>query len=309
MALLPKVLLLQRRVLHHLKTQKPDAVLLCDWGAFNGRLLPHLQQLHIPVLYYFPPRSWQKTGDGGLAIAPLVNAVATPFEWSAQRLRDAGCRAEWVGHPLLERVQQLRQTAAPRKAPQIALLPGSRALEWKWIAPHMAAAARLILQQKPQTQFVVAVPRGATAQVQKYFSGIAHITEGNATKVLLESHAAIVKSGTATLEAAVCNTPQVVVYEVPPLLHAQVRLTGLAKKIPFVAMPNIIAGREIIPELLGENCRGPLIAEKVLLLLNDENYRTQMQQDYAEVRHALGEDLPQSATDRTAAMLEELMKK
>jgi lipid-A-disaccharide synthase len=308
MALLPKVLLLQRRVLHYLKTEKPDAVLLCDWGAFNGRLLPHLKKLQIPVLYYFPPRSWQKTGSGGLAIAPLVDAVATPFEWSARRLREAGCNAEWVGHPLLETVRRVRESGVAREENLIALLPGSRALEWKWIAPHMAQAARLILEQKPHTRFIAVVPKGAAPQVQKYFSGICEVIEGNATKVLLQAQAAIVKSGTATLEAAVCDTPQVVAYDVPPLLHWQIKLTGLAKKVPFVAMPNIIAGRKIIPELLGEKCRGPLIAEKVLLLLDDEKYRIKMQQNYAEVRRALGEELPLTATEKTVRMLEQLLK-
>lgn len=309
MALLPKVLLLQRHVLHHLKSQRPDAALLCDWGAFNGRLLPHLQKLKIPVLYYFPPRSWQKTGDGGLSIAPLINAAATPFQWSAQRLKEAGAYAEWVGHPLLQKIERAQQTAGVRDKHQIALLPGSRELEWKWIAPHIAKAAEIIQRHRPRTYFQVAVPKGATARVQKYFSGVknTHIVEGNTTKVLLESHLAIVKSGTSTLESAVCDTPQIIVYEASPLIHLQVALTGLRRKIRFVGMPNIIADKEIAPELLGENCRGKLIAEKVLLLMSDMNYRAQMRRDYREIRCALGEDLPFTATEKTAQMIEALL--
>ena len=308
MAILPKVLLLQRRLFRYFQTEQPDAAVLCDWGAFNTRLFSRLQKQGIPVLYYFPPRSWQKTGNGGLGIAPFVNRVATPFEWSAKRLQEAGCNAEWVGHPLLETVQRNQETwGTERDENLMALLPGSRKLEWKWIAPKIADAARRIKQQKPQMRFIVVVPKGASRHVQKYFSDIGEITEGNAAKVLLQCRAAIVKSGTVTLETAVCDTPQVVVYEVSPLLHLQIKLTGLDKKVPFVAMPNIIAGREIIPELLGENCQGKLIAEKVLLMLDDSKYRAQILADYAEVRRALGSELPFSATERTVRMLEEMV--
>lgn len=310
LALVPKVLLLQRRVLHSLKTTPPDVALLCDWGAFNGRLLPHLKQLQIPVLYYFPPRSWQQNSTRGLGIVPFVDSVATPFEWSAKQLRSAGANASWVGHPLLEQVQRVKDAAPSSPQPRrIALLPGSREMEWKWIAPHIADAARLILAQKPDVTFVAVVPKGCASQVQKYFSGICEISEGDATKVLLECQAAIVKSGTATLEAAVCNVPQVVVYNATPLLRAQWKWMGFAKKIPFVAMPNIIAEREIVPELLAENCRGPLIAEKVLLLLNDEKRRLQMQREYTGIRAALGAALPSTATKKVAEMLEEMVAK
>jgi lipid-A-disaccharide synthase len=308
-AIVPKVLLLQRRIFRYLQTERPDAVVLCDWGAFNTRLFSRLNKHRIPILYYFPPRSWQKTGNGGVGIVPFVNRVATPFEWSAKRLREAGCNAEWVGHPLLETVQRNRESLGnDRDENLIALLPGSRKMEWKWIAPKIADAARIIKQQKPEVHFVAVVPKGASRHVQKYFSGICEVSEGSAAKVLLQCQAAIVKSGTVTLEAAVCDTPQVVVYEVPPLLSAQWVITGLGKKIPFIAMPNIIAGREIIPELISLRCRGPLIAEKVLSLLDDANRRSQMKRDYAEVRRALGSELPFSATERTVRMLEEMIE-
>jgi lipid-A-disaccharide synthase len=308
-AIVPKVLLLQRRIFRYLQTDRPDAVVLCDWGAFNTRLFSRLKKHRIPILYYFPPRSWQKTGNGGVGIVPFVDRVATPFEWSAKRLREAGCNAEWVGHPLLETVQRNRESLGnDRDENLIALLPGSRKMEWKWIAPKIADAARIIKQQKPEVHFVAVVPKGASRHVQKYFSGICEVSEGSAAKVLLQCQAAIVKSGTVTLEAAVCDTPQVVVYEVPPLLSAQWVITGLGKKIPFIAMPNIIAGREIIPELISLRCRGPLIAEKVLSLLDDANRRSQMKRDYAEVRRALGSELPFSATERTVRMLEEMIE-
>ncbi|MEP6809420.1 MAG: hypothetical protein ABI992_04195, partial [Chthoniobacterales bacterium] len=90
---------LQMQLYRFLDRNRVDAAVLCDWGAFNGRIVSELHARGIPVLYYFPPRSWQRSESAGLGIVPYVNRVATPFEWSAQQLRAAGCSAEWVGHP------------------------------------------------------------------------------------------------------------------------------------------------------------------------------------------------------------------
>ena len=118
---------------------------------------------------------------------------------------------------------------------------------------------------------------------------------------------AIVKSGTSTLEAAVANCPQIVVYDAPRLLHWQVALTGLRRKIPFIGMPNIIAGRAIIPEILGDDCRAPNIARAAETLLNDAAKLALVRADYADVRRDLGADLPVSATAATADLVEAIL--
>ena len=144
LTLLPRMMLLQHSVVRFLEQCRPDGVLLCDWGAFNGRLLPHLKRLGIPALYYFPPRSWQREGNAGTGIVPFVTRVATPFPWSAQRLQDAGCDARWVGHPALETAAASPGREATRRElgigddeNVIGLFPGSRAMELKYIAPHI----------------------------------------------------------------------------------------------------------------------------------------------------------------------------
>lgn len=314
--LVPRLLRLKKQIENWILHHKPDAVVLCDWGAFNGRLLPFLKAQNIKILYYFPPRSWQQKGEGGLAIAPFVNRVATPFEWSAQRLQKAGCNAEWVGHPLLEIVKPSRtipelrrEFGAIENEKLIALLPGSRALELRYIAPHLARSARLLQERNPQQKFrfVVALAPGGKSRAAKYFDENFQLIEGRASDVLLACDAAIVKSGTATLEAAVANAPQVVVYDVPAVLGLQWKLTGSSRKIPFVAMPNIILGRESAKELLAFNCRPQNIVPEVEKLLNDAARRGQMQSDYDTVRRALGSELPKGATARTAEILGELI--
>lgn len=314
--LLPRLLGLRSHVLNWLTKAQPDAAVLCDWGAFNARLLPFLRAQGIGTLYYFPPRSWQRQGTGGLSIAGLVDRVATPFEWSASRLKSAGCEAEWVGHPLLEMVKPSSSTDALRAEfgaqegeVLIALLPGSRALELSSIAPHLARCAQLLRERNPSKtfRFIVALAPGGKARAAKYFDTSFQLVEGRASDALLSCDAAIVKSGTATLEAAVAGSPMVVVYDVPAALGLQWKLTGLARKIPFVAMPNIILQRESVKELLGPDCRPARIATEVEKLLNNAVLREKLQSDYAQVRRALGSGLLQGATVRTAAILDELL--
>ena len=314
LAVVPRSLKLKKRALNWIAANQIDAAILCDWGGFNTRILPALNAATIPVLYYFPPRSWQKSGDGGLGIAPLCARIATPFAWSARRLNDAGAQASWVGHPILERLDsaisraQLRdEFGVAENKTLIALLPGSRAMELKSIAPHVARAVEMLAQ--PNRVFAVAAAPGATRALRKVFGADVPIIENRAFDVLRAADFAIVKSGTSTLEAAVANCPQIVVYDAPRALHWQVALTGLRKKIPFIGMPNIMAGRAIIPEILGDDCRAQNIAQTVESLLNDETKIAQMHADYALVRTALGADLPQRATAATADLVEQIVRR
>lgn len=128
-------------------------------------------------MFYFPPRSWQKNGSGGLGIAQQVDVIATPFQWSAQRLNAAGGKAHWVGHPVLELRAEIGERAALRQEfgvaddeKMIALLPGSRALEWKSIAPHINGAVT-ILKREPNLKFVAAIAPGAQKRARRLLAG------------------------------------------------------------------------------------------------------------------------------------------
>lgn len=313
LAILPQTLKLRSQILKWLEIERPDAVIMCDWGGFNGRILPDIKRLGIPVLYYFPPRSWQKQGNGGLSVVPFCDRIATPFEWSAQRLSAAGAKAEWVGHPILETARAGRARQEIRAefgvgddTHFIALLAGSRALERKVIAPHVAGAVRL-LQKRMKARFFLAATPGTGQKLRALFPPDVEVVENRTFDLLRACDAAIVKSGTSTLEAAVADAPQIVVYDVPALLRLQVHLTGLRRKVPLVAMPNIILGREAAPELLGNDCRAPKIADALTNLLESPERMVKMRTDYAQVREALGEKLPYTATHRTADLVEELV--
>ena len=295
------------------RTQHIDLAVLCDWGAFNGRVLPALHVLGIPTLYYFPPRSWWRTGSQGLGIAPYVTRVATPFQWSAKRLQNAGARAEWVGHPSLEDIRTPGERAALRlkfgvepNETLVALLPGSRPSEIRLLASRMARAAYIVNAQTP-VQFIAVVPKELAVEARSHLPPSIQIVSDCANELLLASDAAIVKTGTGTLEAVLAGTPQVAVYDVSVATRIEWCLLWAWRRIPFVAMPNIILQREVVPELIALNCRPEKIARALVRVLKDEAVRDKMLQDYALIRQALGSELPIPPTERTAQIVDEML--
>jgi lipid-A-disaccharide synthase len=296
-----------------LKTHRVDAVVLCDWGGFNGRILPELHALGIPILYYFPPRSWQRKGRPGLAIAPYVTRVATPFEWSAERLRGAGAQAEWVGHPSVEnsrtaaeRDELRRKFGIGASETLVALLPGSRVSELRVLAPKMAKAAELIAKDHP-VRFIAVVPKEVAQEARVHLPPSIPIFTDCASDLLSASDAAIVKTGTASLEAVLAGIPHVTVYDVSKTLRAEWCLLWAWRRIPFYAMPNIILEREVVPELIGLKCQPRKIADALNRVMTDESIRRRMLDDYALIRQALGSELPVPATERTAQIVEEML--
>jgi lipid-A-disaccharide synthase len=312
--IIPRSLAMAFRMRKFVRAHSIDAVVMCDWGAFNCRQFDFFKEAGIPVLYYFPPGSWHRTGTSGLGIVPWVDRVATPFEWSAQRLTAAGCKAEWVGHPMLEtqyteekRVQLRAEFGAGPNEKLVALLPGSRLPEIKHLGPRLAAVAEILRAKKGGTQFVVATPQHRVEAVKKHFPDWVKIVSDRAADVLFACDAAVVKSGTGTLEAAVIGAPQVAVYDVGWLTRIEWVLLWMYKKIPFVTLPNIILQRLAVQELLGLNCTSEKIAQAISELLEDESRRAKMAEDYREIREKLGARLPLPATQRTAEILEELL--
>jgi lipid-A-disaccharide synthase len=291
-----------------------DAVVLCDWGGFNCRQLKFFNTMGIPILYFFPPRSWQQSGNAGLAFAPQVTRVATPFPWSAERLNAAGCRADWVGHPLLEtamapsRRNVLRAEFGVQLGETlVALLPGSRRSEVRVLGPRMVKAAAILTKDSP-VKFLVPVPEPLLEMAHKVFPPSFQILAARSTDALLAADAAIVKMGSATLEAAVLGAPQVAVYDFGWATRFEWALLWAWKKIPFVAMPNIILQRELVPELLGMNCRPEAMARVLKGLLKNDVAMQEMQKGYQEIRRQLGSELPHGATLATARILEEMLE-
>lgn len=291
-----------------------DVAVLCDWGAFNGRVVPELHAKGIPVLYYFPPRSWERTGTKGFGIVPYVSRVATPFRWSAERLKTVGCRAEWVGHPAIENVRSDEQRAKLRlkfgvrpDEKLIALMPASRPTEMRVLGPKIGKAAEMVRRERA-VRLIAVVPRELAVAARTYLPAPIQIVTECANDLLLAADAAVVKTGTASLEAVLAGVPHVTVYDLSPALRVEWLLLWAWKRIPFVAMPNIILQRRAVPELIGLDCRLDKIASALRSVLDDDDLRSRMLADFDLIRQALGSALPESPTERTAQIVEEMLE-
>ena len=270
-------------VVDRFRRNRPDLFVPVDFGGLNLKLAAEAKKLGIPVLYFIPPKAWA-WGSGRVAkVRERVDGVLTilPFEndfWTAH-----GVEARYVGSPILD---HLKARAYSREPGVIALLPGSRVGEIERIWPPMAKAARL-LAARGGLRFLVAAAEGLPEGLPDPdpICGLDfEVLRGNSQEAMERASLALVASGTATLECALLGTPMVAVYNVSPVTLFVARLAVKAK---YIALPNLIAGREIVPELIQAD--GALIAETAGKLLDDPIGYANMIENLNSVRLALGD--------------------
>jgi lipid-A-disaccharide synthase len=303
---IPRILGILRALARAAAERRPKAALLVDLPDFNLRLAAKLKKLGIPVVYYVSPTIWAWRRGRAKKIAKVVDRMLCilPFE---ERFYDGtGVSASFVGHPFAEKPPP-GETAAYRQAlglpasrTTIALVPGSRPSELRRIFPAMLEAAERIRALRPDVQFVVPVaPTLARAQVEPYVA--AHralevkLVDGRTEEVVGASDAALVKSGTSTLETAIMLRPMVVVYRLSWLTYLVGRLLV---RIAHFALVNILAGRGLVPELLQRDASPERMAAEIERLLGDRGAREAQLRGLREVRASLGEP---GAAERVAA--------
>jgi lipid-A-disaccharide synthase len=289
---IPRILRALSTLRRAAKERRPGAALLIDSPDFNLRLARKLRGMGVPVVYFIGPSvwAWRTYRVRQIARDVLRMLVILPFE--AAFYARHGVRAVYVGNPLADEMRGLLPPAASESAaaseppaegraalrrklgldparPVLALLPGSRAQEIRRLWGPLLGAARLLLAERPGLQFVVPVaptlPR-ALLEEQADRTGVP-ITwvDGRAPEALASADAAAVASGTAALEAALAQVPSVVVYRMSWLSWLGVRLLV---RIRFAALPNLLAGRALVPELLQRDCNSERIAAELAGLLD-----------------------------------------
>lgn len=276
--------------------RKPDCLVVVDYPGFNMRLAKLAKAKGIPIVSYISPSAWAWHKSRAKDVAQLVNKVAAIFPFEYEVYKEAGADTEFVGHPLVDIVKpRLSQEAAWSKAGKypgrdlILLLPGSRLMEIQKMLPTMLQAAKLIQRKNPNTDFTM--PRAKTIplallerMVQE--AGIkVKITEGDNYDVMFSADLALATSGTVTLEAALCGLGSVIVYKTSPVTAFIARRVI---NIPNIGLPNIVAGRHILPELLQEEFTPERLEEEALKLLEPER-NIQMKKDLAYVKERLGD--------------------
>lgn len=312
---IPRVWRALRMLRGLLASAPPSALVLIDFGAGNIGLARWAQGRHIPTLYYLPPGSWRQR-PRSVEVRDLVDVIATPFSWSRDLLAGGRARVEWVGHPVVEaaRPELTRDEAwsrydLDRNRPVVALAPGSRQQEMHYLLPTLAEAAARLGSRFPGVQFLVPIaPSLAQEEVTGLF-GRAGVTvvplAGMDYGALQLAEAAAVCSGTATLEFTCLGVPMVVVYRASRATTLQYRLVrGLIGGQRFAAMPNIIACRQVVRELLGSAASPEAIVQELSGLLSEDGHRERARSDLALVKATLG---PPSASQRTAQLLLELI--
>jgi lipid-A-disaccharide synthase len=271
---------------------RPDAVVLIDYQGANMDLAKFARKLGLKTVYYITPQEWLWGFKRGPAqVAAGVDHLLCVFAREAEVYRAAGGRVTYVGHPLIDILANDPLPAYPVEGdrPVIALLPGSRPQEVRALLPVFLGAADKILQALPETRVLLPVASGhlrdeVLARVAE--SGLPiTVVEGQAQSVLRAADVAVAASGTVTLEAAILGVPCVAAYQVSKLTAF---LARRLLKVRHVTLPNIVAGKDVIPELLQENANPEALSRTVLRLLGDAHARAAMKRDMAEVRDMLG---------------------
>jgi lipid-A-disaccharide synthase len=301
---LPRFLRAFRKLKRAAIERKPQAVILVDWPEFNLQLARSLHRQGFRVIYYISPQVWAWRSYRVRKLRRYVDLLLSilPFEkeWFAARGMN---EVEFVGHPLAgevhsryDRAEFCRQTKLNPKLPIISLLPGSRRKEVERILPPMLEAAALISARRPEVQFVVVVaPSRSSDEVRDIvraqrarplpLPSCLHLVAGQSRETLAASDVAAIASGTATLEAALLETPMVIVYKESAInWHTLGRLIT----VDHYGLVNLVAGERVATELMQDDLNGDRLADELLLLL-DEERNADVRQRLGEVAQQLGE--------------------
>lgn len=319
---LPRLLRIRRNLVERVLAEKPAVYIGVDAKEFNLRLAPRLKAHGIPTVQYVSPQVWAWRQGRVRTIGKAVDLVLCllPFE---KPFYDAhSVQSEFVGHPLADQVpMQLSaetaryQLGIPAEGPYVAVLPGSRHGEVTRLSPDFAATMAWLLQRRSHLRFIVAL---ASDSVRKVFEAsldraalqapalrdrVTLIT-GHAQSVMAASDAVLLASGTATLEATLVKRPMVVAYRLGWLTSFLLKHLKLFKA-PFFAQPNLLAGRQLVPEFFNAEVRAEVLGPAVLQQLERAD-RDQLVQTFTSIHESLRRDASARAAD---AIVELIVKK
>ncbi len=309
---LPMFLRKQAYLKQRIREERPDALLLVDFAEFNMPLAKFAQRQGVPVVYYIPPKAWAWRASRAQKLAKWANVVAAIFPFEAEFYRNAGANTEFVGHPLVDFAQTSLSPQAAREhlnlceteGPVIGLMPGSRRSEIHHIFPIMLEAAANIAKVYPDAQWILplapGIPRERIAKYQHELKAELppiKIVKDATYPAMRASTLLLVTSGTATLEAACIGTPMIILFRTASLnWHIVKALTPLERS----GLPNLIAGRDIVPELLQTELTPTALTELSLDFLQNPQKREAQRESLQAVYAQLGTT---GAAKRTAELI------
>jgi len=291
----PRALKMLLRLISAARQRRPDVFIPIDFPDFNFFLIAGLRRLGIPIVYYVSPQLWAWRTGRMKTMQAAVRRVLVIFPFEERLYQEAGVDVRFVGHPLVDaahasepRSSFLASHGLVADAPTVALLPGSRRNEVAQTIPTFVEAMALIRARVPGVQFTVAcAPTLEAAAFDPLVSGAsgAVLLRDRTDDVIASADVAITASGTATVQCALHERPMVVVYRLSPLSYW---LGKRFVKVDMYAMPNLVAGSRIVPELIQDDFTPQRVADEAVALLTDGERRARMTEALRQVKARLG---------------------
>lgn len=284
----------------------PDLFIGIDAPDFNFNLELALKQRGIPTIHYVSPSIWAWRGERIHKIKNAVSHILTLFPFEAAIYEKAGVPVSYVGHPLADMLPEVPKRELMREQMRIhakskvfALLPGSRQSEVRYLAETYIQTAKLILQKLPGAQFLVPL---ASRETRTIFEDTLWKLEaqelpitmlfGHAHDAMIAADGVLVASGTATLEAALLKRPMVITYKMLPLTYW---LSKRKAYLPYVGLPNVLAGKFVVPEILQDDATPENLAQALLNLVNDKDAVAELEILFADMHTQLKQDTAHKA--------------
>jgi lipid-A-disaccharide synthase len=296
-----------KRVREDILAYKPDVLILIDYGGFNRQMATFGKAHGLNVFYYIPPKVWAWRQKRALQLKATVTRMFVILPFEKDFFKKFNWEVDYVGNPVLDAIkahvpdQEFARKAAPTGKPRVALLPGSRKQELQGIVPLMAAVVRRF----PAYQFYVATINNLDPSLYADLKDLPNVTfvYEHTYDLLLNAEAAIVTSGTATLETALFKVPQVVVYRTSNVSY------WLAKsliRVPFISLVNLIAGYEVVKEMIQDQANTDTVSAELDRMLNNQAHRSTMLKGYDEIYSILDTG---SASENTARLMIDYLRK
>ncbi|HSO84219.1 lipid-A-disaccharide synthase [Thiocapsa sp.] len=304
---LRELLGLRRELVRYFVENPPDVFIGVDAPDFNLGLERRLRRAGIRTVHMVSPTVWAWRPGRVKSIRRSVDLMLSVFPFEETFLREHGVPARYVGHPLadeipvdIDRTGARRTLGLPQDGAIVALLPGSRMGEVERLAEPFIETAARCLAARPDLRFVVPL---VNARLRERFSQALEkiaaklpitLVDGRSREVLAAADVVLTASGTATLETLLTKRPMVVAYRVHPISYHLVKQLGLVK-VPYIAMANLLAEKELAPEFIQDRCRADLLAPAVLAFLDDAERVAQIQAEYRRIHLWLRKDAAASA--------------
>lgn len=295
-----------------LKSDRPNLLILLDYPDFNISLARAAKRFNVPVLYYISPQIWAWRRGRVKKIAERVDRMAVILPFEKELYHEKGVNVAYVGHPLIDALpESIEKNEIRRKLdlentrPILALLPGSRDKEVSRLLPPMIKASEIIARSHPNLKCLVPVaPTISPALIQSLIEQSPldiKMTFDGTYNTLSVCDLALVASGTATLEVAIMQVPMVIVYQVSPVSYW---IGKRVVKVPHIGLANLVAGKEIVPELIQDQVTPQRLAEEALNIMESGQKRESMVENLKKVKERLGQG---GASRRTARIALEMM--